>query len=123
MVMHFSYDKPRRDAIPEIRNFLVNEGFKILEYAPEDGFMFTDYKLFDWGEGQRLLAVSVHIHDKMTITGKGRMDIPVASLGKTEDLLKIKTFDKLPYRIQKRIYLSLIEPLESLGYKKLNHWP
>ncbi len=123
MVMQFSYDKPRPDAILEIRNFLVNEGFKIIEYAPEDGFMFTDYKLFDWGEGQRLLAVSVHIHDKMTITGKGRMDIPVASLGKTEDLLKIKTFDKLPYRIQKRIFLSLIEPLESLGYKKLNHWP
>jgi len=123
MVMHFSYEKPRKEAIKEMKNFLVNEEFTILEFAPEDGFILTDYKSFDWGEGQRLLAVSVHIHDKMTITGMGKMDIPVSGIGDDEELLKIKTFDSLPYKIQNRTLFTLIEPLDSLGYKRLDHWP
>jgi len=105
--MHFSYEKPREDAIKEMKNFLVNEEFTILE----------------WGEGQRLLAVSVHIHDKMTITGMGKMDIPVSGIGEDEELLKIKSFDRLPYKIQSRTLFTLVEPLDSLGYKRLNHWP
>ena len=92
--MHFSYEKPREEAIKEMKNFLVNEEFTILEFAPEDGFILTDYKSFDWGEGRRLLAVSVHIHDKMTINGMGKMDIPVSGIGEDEELLKIKTFDR-----------------------------
>ena len=123
MVMHFSYEKPRKEAIKEMKNFLVNEEFTILEFAPEDGFILTDYKSFDWGEGQRLLAVSVHIHDKMTINGMGKMDIPVSGIGEDEELLKIKTFDRLPYKRQNRTLFTLIEPLDSLGYKRLNHWP
>ena len=42
MVMHFSYEKPRKEAIKEMKNFLVNEEFTILEFAPEDGFILTD---------------------------------------------------------------------------------
>lgn len=123
MVLHFSYEKSQKEATQEIYQFLKNEGFEILEFAPEDGFIFTDYKLYDWGEGKRFISLTISIHDKMTITGKGRMDIPVSSLGKTEDLLKVKTFDNLPYTIQQRTFLSLIKPLDSLGYKKINHWP
>ena len=123
MVMHFSYEKPREEVIKEMKNFLVNEEFTILEFAPEDGFILTDYKSFDWGEGRRLLAVSVHIHDKMTINGMGKMDIPVSGIGADEELLKIKTLDRLPYKIQSRTLFTLVEPLDSLGYKQLNHWP
>jgi|TARA_B110000240_G_scaffold144079_1_gene159440 hypothetical protein len=123
MVMHFSYEKPREEAIKEMKNFLVNEEFTILEFAPEDGFILTDYKSFDWGEGRRLLAVSVHIHDKMTINGMGKMDIPVSGIGADEELLKIKTLDRLPHKIQSRTLFTLVEPLDSLGYKQLNHWP
>jgi len=123
MVMHFSYEKPRDEAINEIKNFLMNEEFTILEFAPEDGFILTDYKSFDWGEGRRLLAVSVHIHDKITINGMGKMDIPVSGIGENDELLKIKTYDKLSYKIQSRTLFTLIEPLDSLGYKQLNHWP
>ncbi|MBT3179960.1 MAG: hypothetical protein HOB40_01115 [Candidatus Marinimicrobia bacterium] len=123
MVMHFSYDKPREDVILEMRNFLIEDGFVILEYAPNDGFLFTDYKLYDWGEGQRFISVIVNIQDKMTITGQGKMDIPVSGIGNNDELLKIKTFDNLPYKIQKKTVLTLIKPLEKLGYKKMNHWP
>ncbi|MBT3840400.1 MAG: hypothetical protein HOF50_10730 [Candidatus Marinimicrobia bacterium] len=121
--MHFSYDKPREDVILEMRNFLIEDGFVILEYAPNDGFLFTDYKLYDWGEGQRFISVIVNIQDKMTITGQGKMDIPVSGIGNNDELLKIKTFDNLPYKIQKKTVLTLIKPLEKLGYKKMNHWP
>ena len=123
MVLHFSYEKSRDEAIPEMRDFLIDQGFKILEYAPEDGFMFTDFKLFNWGEGQRLLSLSVHIHDKMTITGTGKYDIPVSGIGYEDELLKIKSVDKLPYIIQKKTFLTIIDPLDSLGYKQMKHWP
>jgi hypothetical protein len=123
MVMHFSYEKSREEALKEMKIFLMNEEFTILEFAPEDGFILTDYKSFDWGRGKRLLAVSVHIHDKMTINGMGKMDIPVSGIGENDELLKIKTFDRLPYKIQRRTLFTLIEPLDSLGYKQLNHWP
>ena len=89
MVVHFSYDKPRAEALKEIRSFLESEGFIILEYAPEDAFLFTDYKLYDWGTGRRLLAVTVHINDKITITGMGKLDVPVSNLGPPDELQKI----------------------------------
>ena len=53
----------------------------------------------------------------------GKMDIPVSGIGENDELLKIKTFDRLPYKIQRRTLFTLIDPLDSLGYKQLNHWP
>ena len=123
MVMHFTYENDRKEALVEIRSFLEDQGFSILEYAPEDAFLFTDYKLYDWGTGRRLLAVTVHINDKITITGMGKMDVPVSDLGSPEELQKIKSVDRLPYSIQKRTFLALIQPLNALGYKTINHSP
>tara|TARA_B100001758_G_scaffold191719_1_gene168794 strand:- start:961 stop:1332 length:372 start_codon:yes stop_codon:yes gene_type:complete len=123
MVMHFKYEKDRKEALEEIRSLLEEEGFKILEYAPEDAFLFTDYKLFEWGTGKRLLAVTVHINDKITITGMGKMDVPVSDLGPVDELQKIKTVDKLPYSIQKRTFLALVQPLNVLGYQRIKHSP
>ncbi len=121
--MHFTYENDRQQALVKIRSFLEDEGFNIIEYAPEDAFLFTDYKLYDWGTGRRLLAVTVHINDKITITGMGKMDIPVSDLGSPEELQKIKSVDRLPYSIQKRTFLALIQPLNALGYKTINHSP
>tara|TARA_B100000003_G_C10924220_1_gene368533 strand:+ start:415 stop:861 length:447 start_codon:yes stop_codon:yes gene_type:complete len=123
MVLHYSYEKPRAEVIIEMKNFLEKESFSIQQYSPEDGFIFTGYKVFDWGEGKRLLALTVHIHDKLTIKGMGKMEVPTSGIGNPEDILKMKSMDKLPYRIQKRIFLPLSNKLDSLGYKKLNHWP
>ena len=33
-----------QSALKNIKKTLEDEGFKIIEYAPEDGFLFTDYK-------------------------------------------------------------------------------
>jgi len=123
MVAHFSYDKPKAVVLEDLRTHLERSGFVIKKYAPEDAFLFTDYKLYDWGTGRRLLAVAVHINDKITITGMGKMDVPVTDLGPPEDLLKIKEVDRLPYGIQKRTFLALIESINDIGYKTIDHWP
>ena len=123
MVMHFTYENDRKEALVEIRSFLEDQGFSILEYAPEDAFLFTDYKLYDWGTGRRLLAVTVHINDKITITGMGKMDVPVSDLGKPDELLKIKSVDRMPYSIQKKTFLLLIESFDRIDCNRINHWP
>jgi len=123
MVAHFSYDKPKQIVFKELRTHLEISGFTIKEYAPEDAFLFTDFKLYDWGTGRRLLAVAVHVNDKITITGMGKMDVPVSDLGEPNELLKIKEVDRLPHSIQKKTFLALIESINELGYETINHWP
>ena len=123
MVAHFSYEKPKQIVFEDLRSHLEESGFIIKEYAPEDAFLFTDFKLYDWGTGRRLLAVAIHVNDKITITGMGKMDIPVSDLGPPDELLKIKEVDRLPHSIQKRTFLELVESIKDLGYERLNHWP
>lgn len=123
MVAHFSYDKPKQIVFKELRTHLEISGFTIKEYAPEDAFLFTDFKLYDWGTGRRLLAVAVHVNDKITLTGMGKMDVPVSDLGSPNELLEIKEVDRLPHNIQKKTFLALIESINELGYETINHWP
>ena len=123
MVAHFSYEKPKQVVFEDLRSHLEKSGFTIKEYAPEDAFLFTDFKLYDWGTGRRLLAVAIHVNDKITITGMGKMDIPVSDLGPPDKLLKIKEVDRLPHSIQKKTFLELVKSISDLGYKTLNHWP
>ena len=123
MVMNFSYNGEPKVILSKIKQTLENEGFKIIEYAPEDGFLFTDYKEFNWGTGKRILSVSIHVHDKITINGMGKMDIPISDIGEPDQLLNLKSFDRLPYGVQKKTFYTLIEPLEKLGIKQINHWP
>ena len=123
MVAHFSYEKPKKVVLEDLRYHLEESGFIIKKYAPEDAFLFTDFKLYDWGTGRRLLAVAVHVNDKITITGMGKMDVPVSDLGPPEDLMKIKEVDRLPHSIQKRTFLELVNSVNELGYKTINHWP
>ena len=119
MVLYFSYGNNKIETLLNLRELLENKGYVILEYAPEDGLLFTDYKEFNWGTGRRLVALAIHITDKITLTGMGKMDVPVTDLGLPSDLQKIKEFDKLPYKVQKKTFLSLIEPIEELGYKQI----
>ena len=119
MVMHFDYQGSQKETLLKIRSILEQNGFKILEYAPEDGFLFTDYKEFNWGTGRRIIAVTAHVHDKIIITGMGSMDIPVTNLGKPDELLKIKKMDRLPYTVQKKVFLSLTQPFEEIGLNRI----
>ena len=119
MVMNFSYNGEPKIILSKIKQTLENEGFKIVEYAPEDGFLFTDYKEFNWGTGRRIIAITAHVHDKVVITGMGSMDIPVTDLGKPHELLKIKKMDRLPYTVQKKVFISLTQPFEKIGLNRI----
>lgn len=95
MVIFFSYDNKKSDALFDVKKILEEKQFNILEYAPEDGFLFTDYKEYNWGTGRRLVAYAVHITDRIKITGMGKMDVPVSDLGEPNELQKIKEFDPI----------------------------
>ncbi len=117
MVFYFSYEGNRTQVLKEIKDLLIAKGFVLNEYAPTEGFLFTDYKLYDWGTGDRLIAIVVNIDDKITVTGMGKLAIPTANIGEPNSILKIKNVDRLPYKIQKKIFFPLIDSIDSLGYK------
>ena len=43
MVKHYIYNELPRVVLDDIKKMLEEEGFRIAEYAPEDGFMYTDF--------------------------------------------------------------------------------
>ena len=47
MVLYFSYGNDKLETLSSLRNLLEDQGYVILEYAPEDGFLFTNYKEFN----------------------------------------------------------------------------
>ena len=123
MVRHYGYEKAPKTALTEIRAVLESEEYKIIEFAPEDGFMVTDYKINYWGKNQFQFAIIVHVKDKITFTGMGKLDLPVASLGDSNNIMETQTMDRLPYRLQREVFSQLDERLNKLGYYNINHWP
>ena len=47
----------------------------------------------------------------------GKYEIVTSGIGNPDDILKMKTVDKLPYRLQKKIFLPLVDGLEKRGLK------
>ena len=47
MVAHFSYERPKKVVLEDLRYHLEESGFIIKEYAPEDAFLFTDFKHYN----------------------------------------------------------------------------
>tara|TARA_S200000501_G_scaffold378011_1_gene438671 strand:+ start:31411 stop:31782 length:372 start_codon:yes stop_codon:yes gene_type:complete len=123
MVKHYNYDKPPRVALDSIKEMLQNEGFKIAEYAPEDGFMYTDYRIAYWGKNQYQFALIIQVKDKITFTGMGKLDLPTSGLGDPNKIMKTQVMERLPYRLQRNEFAAINRKMDSLGYQELNHWP
>ena len=123
MVRHYGYKKPPNEALTEIRSVLESEKYNIVEFAPEDGFMFTDYKIFYWGKNKFQFAIVVHVKDKITFTGMGKLDLPIAGMGDPNKIMQTQTLDRLPYRLQRKVFSQLDDRLNKLGYYNINHWP
>ena len=47
----------------------------------------------------------------------GKYEIVTAGIGNPDDMVKMKAVDKLPYRLQKKIFLPIINGLEKKGLK------
>ena len=117
MNINFQYNGSIKDIMPTIKEYLESQEYDIIHYAPESGFILTDYKLFKLNTGKVFLALSININDLVVVIGMGKYEIVTSGIGNPDDILKMKTVDKLPYRLQKKIFLPIIEALEKRGLK------
>ena len=117
MVLNFKFEGGVKDIMPVVKNYLESKKYDIIHYAPESGYILTDYKLFSLNTGKVYLALSVNINDLVVIVGMGKYEIVTSGLGNPEDMLKMKSVDKLPYKLQKKIFLPIIRDLEEKKLK------
>ena len=117
MNINFQYDGSVKDVMPIIKGYLDEQKYDIIHYAPESGFILTDYKLFKLNTGKVYLSLSININDLVVIVGMGKYEIVTSGIGNPDDILKMKSVDKLPYRLQKKIFLPIIGSLEDRGLK------
>ena len=105
------------DIMPVVKDYLESKKYDIIHYAPESGYILTDFKLFSMNTGNVYLALSININDLVVVVGMGKYEIVTSGIGNPEDMLKMKAVDKLPYRLQKKIFLPIIKGLEQRGLK------
>ena len=117
MNINFQYDGSIKDVMPIIKGYLDEQKYDIIHYAPESGFILTDYKLFKLNTGKVYLSLSININDLVVIVGMGKYEIVTSGIGNPDEILKMKSVDKLPYRLQKKIFLPIIGSLEDRGLK------
>jgi len=117
MNINFQYNGSIKDIMPTIKDYLESQEYDIIHYAPESGFILTDYKLFKLNTGKVFLALSININDLVVVVGMGKYEIVTSGIGNPDDILKMKTVDKLPYLLQKKIFLPIIDALEKRGLK------
>jgi hypothetical protein len=117
MNINFQYNGSIKDIMPTIKEYLESQEYDIIHYAPESGFILTDYKLFKLNTGKVFLALSINIKDLVVVVGMGKYEIVTSGIGNPDDILKMKTVDKLPYRLQKKIFLPIVDGLEKRGLK------
>ena len=103
--------------MPVVKEYLQSKNYDIIHYAPESGYILTDYRLFRLNTGRVYLALSVNINDLVVVLGMGKYEIVTAGIGNPDDMVKMKAVDKLPYRLQKKIFLPIIKGLEKKGLK------
>ena len=119
MVLNFKYEGTVRDIMPIVKEYLESNNYDIIHYAPESGYILTDYRLFRLNTGKVYLALSVNINDLVVVLGMGKYEIVTSGIGNPDDLIKMKSVDKLPYRLQKKIFLPIIKDLEQKGLKQI----
>ena len=117
MVLNFKYDGSIMDVMPVVKDYLESKNYDIIHYAPESGYILTDFRLFSLNSGKVYLALSININDLVVVVGMGKYEIVTSGIGNPDDMLKMKTVDKLPYRLQKKIFLPIINGLEQRGLK------
>ena len=117
MVLNFKYEGSVMDIMPVVKDYLESKKYDIIHYAPESGYILTDFKLFSMNTGNVYLALSININDLVVVVGMGKYEIVTSGIGNPEDVLKMKAVDKLPYRLQKKIFLPIIKGLEQKGLK------
>ena len=81
MNINFQYDGSIKDVMPIIKGYLEEKKYDIIHYAPESGFILTDYKLFKLNTGKVYLSLSININDLVVIVGMGKYEIVTSGIG------------------------------------------
>ena len=115
MVLNFKYEGSMQDIMPLVKDYLESEKYDIIHYAPESGYILTDFKLFALNSGKVYLALSININDLVVLVGMGKYEIVTSGIGNPDDMVKMKAVDKLPYRLQKKVFLPITKGLEKRG--------
>ncbi len=115
MVLNFKYEGSVLDIMPLVKDYLESKKYDIIHYAPESGYILTDFKLFSLNTGKVYLALSININDLVVVVGMGKYEIVTSGIGNPDDMVKMKAVDKLPYRLQKKIFLPIIKGLDKRG--------
>ena len=115
MVLNFKYEGEPRKTMPVIKEYLENKGYNILHYAPEAGYILTDFKKFNAQTKNVYLALSIKISDIIVVLGMGKYDIITSGIGNPDDMIKTKSADKLPYKLQKKIFLPIVSDFKEMG--------
>ena len=105
------------DIMPVVKDYFESKKYDIIHYAPEAGYILTDFKPFSLSSGKVYLALSINIKDLVVVVGMGKYEIATSGIGNPDDIVKMKAVDKLPYRLQKKIFLPVIKGLEQKGLK------
>ena len=119
MVLNFKYEGTVENVMPVVKEYLESKNYDIIHYAPESGYILTDYRLFRLYTGKVYLALSVNINDLVVVLGMGKYEIVTSGIGNPNDMIKMKSVDKLPYRLQKKIFIPIIKDLEQKGLKRI----
>ena len=53
----------------------------------------------------------------------GKLDLPTSGMGKPDEIMETQIVEKLPYRLQRRVFSKIEGEFDSLGFQKSNHWP
>ncbi len=123
MVRHYEYNLDSKIVLKNIRDILEGEGYSIKEYAPEDRFLHTKFKKFNWGKNEYQFSIIAHVTDRITLSGMGKLDVPTSGMGDPNEIMETQTLERLPYRLQRRVFSKIEAKFDSLGFQKSNHWP
>ena len=63
-------------------------------------------------------AIIAHITDRITLSGMGKLDVPVSGMGKPDEIMETQTLERLPYRLQRTVFSKIESKFDSLGFKK-----
>ena len=56
MVLNFKYEGSIKDVIPLVKDYIESKNYDIIHYAPESGYILSDYKLYNINTGKVYLA-------------------------------------------------------------------
>ena len=93
MVLNFKYDGTIMDIMPVVKDYLESKKYDIIHYAPEAGYILTDFKLFSLNSGKVNMALSINIKDLVVVVWKGKYEIVTSGIGNPDDMLNITYFD------------------------------